>query len=89
MSDTPNEARANAAEIEFLRAELLTGLTLSKIARSSDGDKRERNRVNARKAYDSILRFMPKSDLLGEELDEIKSKLELLRAELRLLGEAI
>ena len=34
MSDASHEGKANAAEIEFLRAELLTGLTLTKIARA-------------------------------------------------------
>ena len=45
------------AGIDFIRAELKTGSTLAHIALNSDGEKRERNRVNARKAYDSILHF--------------------------------
>ena len=90
MSDAPREVRADCAEIEFLRAELLTGLTLSKIAREArHDDKRERNRLNARKAYDSILRFMPKVDIVSEDLMDIRSKLEQLRSELQLLGEAV
>ena len=90
MSDAPQTGKADAAEIEFLRAELLTGLTLTKIAREAKyEDKRERNRLNARKAYDSILRFMPKTDMGNEELNDIRSRLEQLRSELRLLGEQV
>jgi len=90
MSDAPQTGKVDAAEIEFLRAELLTGLTLTKIAREAKyEDKRERNRLNARKAYDSILRFMPKTDMGNEELNDIRSRLEQLRSELRLLGEQV
>ena len=90
MSDASHEGRGNAAEIEFLRTELATGLTLCKIAReASHEDKRERNRLNARKAYDSILHFMPKADIVSEEWNDIRSRLEQLRSELRLLGEAV
>ena len=90
MSDAAQGGKADAADIKFLRAELVTGLTLCKIAReASHEDKRERNRLNARKAYDSILRFMPKADIVSEELNDIRLRLEQLRSELRLLGEAI
>jgi len=90
MSDATHHARSGAAEIEFLRAELLTGLTLSKIAREArHEEKRNRNRLNARKAYDSILHFMQKANVGSEELNDIRSKLEQLRSELRLLGEAV
>ena len=90
MSDAPQTGKVDAAEIEFLRAELLTGLTLTKIAREAKyEDKRKRNRLNARKAYDSILRFMPKTDMGNEELNDIRSRLEQLRSELRLLGEQV
>jgi hypothetical protein len=43
------------AEVHFLRSELLTGLTLTKLAlEARHRDKSDRNRANARKAYDSI-----------------------------------
>ncbi|HKR85113.1 MAG TPA: hypothetical protein VJS37_13230, partial [Terriglobales bacterium] len=48
------------AETQFLRTELLAGLNFSKIARDSKDElKIERNRANARKAYDALLHFIP------------------------------
>ena len=80
----------NRPEVDFLRAELLTGRTLSNIAlRTTNEEKRTRNQANARKAYDAILRFLPGSNLDGEQAAEIQSKLEELKSDLRLLGEQI
>jgi hypothetical protein len=75
-------------EVEFLRCELATGLTLAKIALDASGpDKSNRNSLNARKAYDAVLRFAPRVNLSADETNEIKSKLERLKTELQLLGE--
>jgi hypothetical protein len=49
----------------------------------------DRNRVNARKAYDALLHFIPKVPLTSEEAGEIKIKLAELKSELRLLGEDV
>jgi hypothetical protein len=52
--------KTTAAETQFLRTELLAGLNFSKIAlEGEDESKIERNRANARKAYDALLRFIP------------------------------
>jgi hypothetical protein len=76
------------AEVEFLRTEVRTGLTLSAIAlRGGDKSRVGRNRVNARKAYDALLHFIPKVPLTNEEAGEINVKLAELKSELRLLGE--
>jgi hypothetical protein len=76
------------AEVEFLRTEVRTGLTLSAIAlRGGDKGRVDRNRVNARKAYDALLHFIPKVPLTNEEAGEINVKLAELKSELRLLGE--
>jgi hypothetical protein len=76
------------AEVEFLRTEVRTGLTLSAIAlRGGDKSRVDRNRVNARKAYDALLHFIPKVPLTNEEAGEINVKLAELKSELRLLGE--
>jgi hypothetical protein len=80
----------NGGEVEFLRAELDTGFTLARIAlHATHEDKTNRNRRNARKAYDSLLHFIPRATLAPEEADEIKSKLETLRSKLLELGEEI
>ena len=79
-----------AAGVEFLRSELDTGLTLSKIALDSNHlEKSNRNRFNARKAYNAILHFAPKINLTEKEIKEIESKLGVLKSNLRELGEEI
>jgi len=78
------------AEVDFLRCELRTGLTLTKIALDArHHDKTSRNRANARKAYDAVLRFIPKVNLSDSESAEFTSKLQQLKSELALLGEEI
>jgi hypothetical protein len=78
------------AELDFLRSELTTGLTLIKIAHDANqSDKADRNRANARKAYDAVLRFSSKVSLSDVETSEIKSKLAELRAALQSLGERL
>ena len=78
------------AGIDFIRAELHTGLTLSRIALvASDERKRDRNRVNARKAYDALLHFLPTVMLSDVELTEVKESLARLRSDLQLLGEEV
>ena len=80
----------SGAQVEFLRAELDTGLTLAAIAlQAAHKGKTNRNRTNARKAYDSILRFFPRAQLSPGETDEIKSGVEVLRSKLLELGEDI
>lgn len=78
------------AEIDFLRLEIDTGLTLAKIALDANRrDRRNRNRLNARKAYDTVLRFMPRVSLTPEEVSEMKIRVEHLKAELVRLGEEV
>lgn len=82
--------QAHHAEMEFLRAELDTGLTLAGIALAATQENRsERNRMGARKAYDSLLHFFPRAKLQPEQTDEIQSGLEALRSKLVDLGEEI
>ena len=77
-------------EMEFLRTELQTGLTLSKIAlEAADQDKIDRNRANARKAYDTLMHFMSKATLKAEDADEIRAGLAQLKSELQQLGEEL
>lgn len=75
---------------DFLRAELMVGLTRAKMAqKASTESKRERNRVEARKAYDSVLRFLSKAALSPEENKEIDSKLTELKFVLQSVGEDV
>ena len=76
------------AEIDFLRCELDTGLTLSKLALDARRqDRRSRNSLNARKAYDTVVRFIPRVNLTPQETEEIKFRLAQLRLALESLGE--
>jgi hypothetical protein len=84
----PTPATLNG--LNFLRSELDTGLTLAKIARSAKrADKRNRNLHNARKAYETVLRFLPGIILTTSQAREMKSKLEQLKKELRRIGEDV
>lgn len=77
-------------EIEFLRAEALTGLTFSKIAlHSRQQQKTDRNRANARKAYDCLLRFMPREHPTLGAWEEIKARVAELKSNLQQLGEDV
>jgi hypothetical protein len=78
------------AEVRFIRAELLTGLTFATIARAANYQaKIDRNRMNARKAYDVLLRFIPTTRLSASDADEVESKLAELKIYLQHLGEDI
>jgi len=78
------------SDAHFLRAELITGITRCRIAlQARQEEKRQRNRVNARKAYDAILQYKPKSSLTASETAEIDSRLSELRALLLNLGETL
>jgi hypothetical protein len=80
----------NLTELGFLRAELAVCLSHTKIARGAKRrDAIEQNRTNARKAYDAVLRFMPKVTLTPADETEIKTKLAELRSKLKLLGEDV
>ena len=69
---TPGIRRSGLA---FVRLELRTGLTLSRIARSAARqDKRERNRTNARKAYDAAMLYIGKFELTRTEDAEQKKR---------------
>jgi hypothetical protein len=78
------------SSIAFLRTELSTGLTFTRVAQSATrAGKRERNRCNARKAYDSVLHFLPTARLTADEAQEVQSRLEELRFQLKSLGEEL
>lgn len=90
MKGTPKLVDPTPTELDFLRTELDTGMTLAGIAlNASHREKSDRNCANARKAYDAVLHFAARVNLSAEESDEIKSKLEHLKSRLKLLGEEL
>jgi hypothetical protein len=90
MPGTLKVADPSIQEIGFVRVELRVGLTMCRLAmKSHSPDKARRNRVAARKAYDAVVRFMPRVGLTSDEATEISAKLARLKSELRQLGEEI
>src|SRR5262249_7600174 len=90
---TSKELRGHlrGVDVEFLHTEIQLGLTMAKIARELRHDeKEERNRANARKAYDTVLRFIPKlKGLTAEEAAKFKVGLAQLKSALQKLGEKL
>lgn len=68
LSERHNDYRQTG--FQFLKTELDTGLTFLRIALGAKGlnkNRVERNRMNARKAYDSAMHFLPSTSLNPEE----------------------
>ncbi len=78
----------SSLSVEFLKTELETGITFAQLALSARReDKIERTKANARKAYDTALKFMDK--LAPEKSAELNGLLQNLRTRLRDLGEPV
>lgn len=76
------------ASAQFLKVDLDTAKTFLQIARQTDNPARkERNRRAARKAYDTMVRFMERVKLKDEDLRILVPGLEQLRSELEGIGE--
>lgn len=78
----------DAVSFDFLKTELETGITFADLALSAKyADKLERNKANARKAYDTALKFIDK--LKPEDASDLDTLFKHLRSKLRELGESI
>jgi hypothetical protein len=84
-------ARLNNRCVEFLQVDLDLGLTMAQIACCAyDGsEKRERNRRNARQAYNAVLRFREKVVTTTEQSRQLSQKVKLLHKALVDLGERL
>lgn len=72
-----------------LLTELRTGLTFAWVALDcNDNEKRNRTRLNARKAYDTYIKLRNQVALTADESRALESKLAELKACLALLGES-
>lgn len=88
--DVWNLHRTKVAETQCLRTELHAGFSFSRIAlQSKDESRIERNRANARKAYDALLRFIPEAIPSPEDTKEIDSQMAALKANLQQLSEDV
>jgi hypothetical protein len=81
--------RMNRASAEFLKIDLQTALTFVKIAQETrDEIRRKRNCVAARKAYETVMRLVPKVELNAQDAQVVTLGLNKLRSDLEGLGEA-
>jgi hypothetical protein len=84
------QARFRRSGAEFILADLELAFTFLDIASTSGvADTVCRNQENARAAYDSVLRFLPRSiaALTAAERQNVQDKLEELKSRLGQLGE--
>ncbi len=83
-----SRARVNQASTEFLKIDVETALTFVKIAqRTRDEVRKQRNRRAARKAYETVIKFMERVELRTEDMRILARGLKQLRSELQSLGE--
>jgi hypothetical protein len=69
----------NAMVLDFVLEELDLGTTFCDVALSAyDPGMKERNRRNARKAYESALHFLPRLNLAGTEHEVVQAKVSRL-----------
>jgi hypothetical protein len=74
----------------FVMTEVSTSMTFARLALDAkDAEKRERNRKNARKGYDTAKRFSGTRALNGSTLREFNMELAKLEKMLRELGEDV
>jgi hypothetical protein len=82
-------AELNRTGTDFLKVDLKTALSFSNFALQSvdDPTKRQRNRRNARRAYDTVLRLLKRVSLSDDDAQRMNRNLERLKTELQHLGE--
>jgi hypothetical protein len=86
LSDTGQQL--NATNVDFLKIDVETALTFTQLALATDNkEKKERNRKNARKAYDTILRMWNSVTLTPSQEGYIHEKMSRLKSDLDLLDE--
>jgi|SRR5215471_6067881 len=80
--------RMNRVSLEFLETDLETALTFVEIARqTSDDSRRKRTCSAARRAYESVQKFVNKVELSAEHGKQVALGLKRLKSELEGLGE--
>ena len=79
----------NRVGIEFLMVDLDLSLTFADAALDDnhDEEKRERNRVSARKGYDSVVHLMNQIEIPAPQQHELEQKLRKLKSALEQVGE--
>ena len=87
---TKTGQQLNSTNVDFLKIDVETALTFTKIAlETDDREKRDRNRKNARKAYDTILHLRKKVEFRPSQDKFMNEKIEQLKGDLITLGEKL
>lgn len=82
--------RLNEVGLEFLKAEVSTGLSFADIALSAhDEERRKRNSEKARAAYDAILKFAPHVEMTEKESGQVSESMARLKHKLTDLGHGV
>jgi hypothetical protein len=91
LSQTLVQVNFNARLAQFLKIDVALGLTFAGIALHAirDPKKRERNRINARKAYDAVTTFRGRTELGVDDAAQVSGDLKRLRSALESLGEIV
>jgi hypothetical protein len=83
-----SETRFKQTGTDFLKTDLETALTFSALALGTrDDEKRKRNRMNARKGYDTIVRLMGRLGPSKKDARFLARNMRRLKSELERLGE--
>ncbi len=83
-----NAEPLNRVQAGFISIDLDIALTFAQIAlQTREREKAIRNQHNARKAYDTVLRYVGTANLSRFEQENLTRKLALLKTALRSLGE--
>ncbi len=88
------EKQFNRAGFGFIFTDLETSILFATLALNAgkDEEKRNRNRMNARRGYEAVLHFMNRFDVSSvttEEYAELTGRLKNLRSALEKLGERL
>ena len=82
--------QSHRVAVQFLLADITVALTFLDVADTTHSqDTRDRNRQNARSAYDTVLRLLPNVNATDEERIALQSKMERLKGRLLASGYSI
>ena len=93
LKPTVDELLASIGEFrrslaQFLKTDIETALTFSSIALQTDNEiKKQRNRQNARRGYNTIQRLASRAKLSDDDRRFLSEKMVQLKTELERLGE--
>jgi len=83
-----SQRQANRVTVEFLKVDVGIALTFSGIAlTAANNAKKLRNVKAARRGYDTVVGFLPRTEMSESDAEDMRRNLRRLKSELRQLGE--